>query len=107
MRAAIVAALASLCVACAIPVGPSRHRGDFTLVTSRNLPAFADIGSRAQVTASECFSTLALLGADEPVIERAVEKAIAQGADANALMLARVVDEGRCVVVEGWPVRHE
>ena len=83
------------------------YRGHFTLVTTRPMPEFAQVGSQPRVVGRACFGVGAWFGGDDAVIEAAVEDAISKGADANALFLAKIQDTGRCVEAEGWPVRHD
>ncbi len=87
--------------------GPLRHHGDFTLVASRELAGFGDIGAQQRVTVRGCWrpgATLAHLRDD--LIAQLVDQAIGQRSDANALALVEIQDEGQCVVVSGWPVRY-
>lgn len=92
---------------CTGPAGPLEYRGQFALVTTRSMPDFAEIGSQPRVFSRECFGWAAWLGGSDDAISAAVEAAISQRADANALVLVEIRDAGRCIEVEGWPVRHE
>lgn len=89
------------------PAGPLVYRGHFTLVTSRSVSDFAEVGLQPRVLGRACFSASAWLGDSDEAIQAAVEDAISQRADANALLLAQIDDVGRCIEVQGWPVRHE
>ena len=87
--------------------GPLRNHGDLTLVATRELAGFGDIGAQQRVTVRGCWrtgATLAHLGDD--LIAQLVEQAIRHRSDANALALVEIQDEGQCVVVSGWPVRY-
>jgi hypothetical protein len=102
-----VGGIGALLLACTGPAGPPRHRGYFPLVTSRSIPAFGEIGTQPRAFSRECFGAGVFLGASDSALRDAVDKAIAQRPDGNALLYARVNDRGRCLEVEGWPVRHD
>lgn len=100
--------------ACAHATAPSEDRGvtlfvgRFTLLASRAIPGFSDLGAGAAVTGRGCREHRKYFGEgrlDDPVIERAVGDALAKAPRANTLLLAKMTfdepDED-CVTVTGW-----
>lgn len=80
-----------------------RERGRFAAVTAET-PTSAVPAVAAPVVGRACFDSASELG-DDRVIDRAVSDALARVPGADGLANAVIVDEGRCIRVEGRAVR--
>lgn len=99
---------AAACLALLVLTGCMRFRGEYTLAASR--PIHQGVGQVVgpAVEGRSCFGIFRmLLSLDDPVYEEALDKALSKSPEADALVLVKTHDRGRCVTVRGLPFKFE
>ncbi len=88
--------------------GVKAHRGDFQIVSTKNIENGFVILSNQPVEGKACFGAVSIitgLPLPDNVIERAIDDAISKYPGAVYLLNLSFIDKGYCFYVKGFPAK--